>query len=130
MAEVSRRAVLGGSIGVLGVAALGLGDSAIGGRAAAAVPSQSTYAAAVGKVFRATADGRTSCMRLASAIDVESPATGRQSESFVLTFEPVGDAPVGDAIYALRGGGVPVHDLFVSSIGSDGAMQAVVNRVV
>ncbi|MBD8608532.1 hypothetical protein IFT73_16880 [Aeromicrobium sp. CFBP 8757] len=130
MAEVSRRAVLMGGVGVLGVAAVGFGDSAVIGRAAAAVPSRSTYVTAIGEVFDATADGRTSRMRLTSAQNLSTSAGSRRSESFVLTFETVDGARPGDAIYSLSGGGVPVHDLFVSATGSESAMQAVVNRTV
>ena len=129
MAEVSRRAVIRGSIGVLGVAAVGFGDSALVGRAVAAVPSRSAYASAIGQVFEATADGRTSRLRLTSAVDLTPPRAGRRTESFMLTFEPVEATKVGDAIYAMRGGSVPIHDLFVSSAGPDSTMQAIVNRM-
>jgi hypothetical protein len=129
MADVSRRAVVRGGIGVLGIAAVGFGDSAFIGRAAA-VPSRSVYASAIGEVFEATADGRTSRLRLTSATAAPTATTGPRSESFTLTFEPVrGDRP-DDGIYALRGASVPLHDLFVSSMGPDSTMQAVVNRTV
>ena len=118
-----------GGVGVLGVAAVGFGDSAVVGRAAAAVPSRSTYAGAIGEVFDATANGHTTRLRLTSALQVDPPP-GRRTESFVLMFEPADGARPTDSLYAMRGGSVPVHDLFVSSVGSDGAMQAIVNRAV
>ena len=109
---------------------MGFGDSAFIGRAAAAVPSRSVYASAIGEVFEATADGRTSRLRLTSATAAPSAMATPRSESFTLTFEPVRGGRPDDGIYALRGTSVPLHDLFVSSMGPDSTMQAIVNRAV
>jgi hypothetical protein len=45
-----------------------------------------------------------------------------------LIFAPIGTARLHDAIYVLARTGVHTHKLFLSGIGTDGAMQAVVNR--
>jgi hypothetical protein len=58
-----------------------------------------------------------------------SPTTAEQrAHSFILIFAPVGGERLPDAIYRVRRRGVRTHRLFLSSVGTDRGLQAVVNR--
>jgi hypothetical protein len=125
MVGVTRRSVIRGGIAVVSVTALGF-DTVVGAGSASATPRHSDFSGAVGQVFEATADGRTVRLRLTAADEITPPGSAKQAQSFVLIFEPLRDQRPDDAIYALRSKGVPTYDLFLSAVGPDSAMQAVV----
>lgn len=128
MTQATRRSVIRGGVVVLGAAALGF-DTVLGG-AATAAPSRSDYRSSIGEIFEASDRRGTVRLRLTHADDMTSSRATKRSETYALIFEPVdGDRP-DDGIYALRRRGVPTHDLFVSAVGPDTAMQAIVNGAV
>lgn len=129
MGVVRRRTVLGATAGAIGLAAVGIADAGAGplGRRASA-PLRSDYSGSVGEIFHAVHDGRTVRLRLTAVRDLVPTSVRQRSRCFVLVFAPVGAARAPDAIYVLRRRGVPTHRLFLSSLGTDHAMQAVVNR--
>ncbi|REK73002.1 hypothetical protein DX116_05270 [Aeromicrobium endophyticum] len=117
-----------GGVVVLGAAALGF-DTVLGG-AATAAPSRSDYASSIGEIFEASDRRGTVRLRLTHADDMTAPGASKRSQTYALIFEPVeGDRP-DDGIYALRRRGVPTHDLFVSAVGPDKTLQAIVNGTV
>jgi hypothetical protein len=128
MAEVSRRAILAAAGGLAGLAAVGFD-----GGAAATVPGstilRSNYVKAVGQVFTATHAGHRHRLRLAAVRDLEPTTAAQRPHCFNLIFAPAGSTRLDDAIYVLRRPGVHTHRLFLSSLGTDGALQAVVNRL-
>ena len=133
MEPLSRRALLGATAGTAGVVAVAVAvagvpaDAAVSRRRGSA-PLRSDYRHCVGRVFTATHGGRRVRLRLTAVRDLE-PSSARQRERcFLLVFAPVGQAGHPDAIYALRRRGVRTHRLFLSSLGTDNALQAVVNR--
>jgi hypothetical protein len=130
MGDVSRRAVLLTGAGLAGVAALGLDEAdAVGATTAPnSTPVRSNYTKAVGKVFTAVHAGRTHRIRLTHVRDLAPTSAAQRPHCFNLIFAPTGKARLHDAIYVLDRPGVHTHTLFLSGIGTDGAMQAVVNR--
>jgi hypothetical protein len=102
----------------------------LGGGAATAAPSRSDYVSSIGEIFEATDRRGTVRLRLTHADDVTAPGATKRSQTYALIFEPVEHDRPADGIYALRRRGVPTHDLFVSAVGPDTAMQAIVNGAV
>jgi hypothetical protein len=128
--ELTRRALLVSGAGAMGVAVLGIGESAAAATSATSAPLRADYAKSVGKVFTAAIGSRTSSVKLVSIRDL-SPTTAQQRPfCFMLVFAPTTTARLADGIYTLSRTGVPTHALFMSSIGSNGRMQLVVNRAV
>ena len=129
MGDVSRRTALGAGAGVAGLLALGLGqtdaDAAV---ASTTVPHRNHYKRSLGRVFTATYAGRTYRLRLHRIHDLTPTTAKQRAHSFTLVFTPVGAAHLPDAIYVLRSHAVAAHHLFLSAIGTDRGMQAVVNR--
>ncbi|MCW2758591.1 MAG: hypothetical protein JWO46_2337 [Nocardioidaceae bacterium] len=136
MPEVSRRTVLGTSAGVAALLALdgasGPGSpfaAATAAPADAAIPPlptivRSHYASSVGRSFVARANAADRHVRLVR-IDGD-PADDLR---FTLVFAPRhGRLP--EAIYHLDRAGVPSHALLLNSLGTDGRLQAVVDRSV
>lgn len=127
MVDVSRRAVLGGGIGVLSLLAIGVVPSAaIATRESA--PLRSHYESSVGEIFIASHDGRTAQVRLTHIRDVSHTSATQRPHAFILFFTPVGTKHLRDDIYTLRRRGVPTHTLLLSSVGSEGGMQSLINR--
>jgi hypothetical protein len=144
MGDVSRRAVLGAGASALGLAALGVGlpdaeattrsTPRTKARAATAkatpmsAPVRADYAHVVGRVFTATRGGHSYRVKLTHLQDI-APATPKQRpHCFALIFAPVGKARLHDGIYVLRRAGVRTHKLFISSVGTERGMQAIINR--
>jgi hypothetical protein len=130
MGEVSRRAVLGAGAGTLGLLAMGVGEPAAGAVTKKSAPAlvRADYAALVGRVFTADHAGHSYRLRLTHIHDL-APTTARQRpHCFSLVFAPVGHARLRDGIYTLRRKRAATHKLFLSSLGSNRQMQAIVNR--
>jgi hypothetical protein len=129
MGTVSRRAVLGASAGAIGLVAAGAVDAdAVGLGRTASAPLRSHYAGSVGRVFTARQGGHMVRMRLTAIRDIVPTSARQRSRCFILLFAPVGHAAAPDAIYELRCRGVRTHRLFLSSLGTAHAMQAIINR--
>jgi hypothetical protein len=143
MGDVSRRAMLGGSVATLGLVAFGMAApdaeaSAKGGPRSAAKPAskpvpgssplRADYTHAVGRVFTVTRDGHTYRVKLTHIHDL-SPTTAKlRPHCFAMIFAPVGKVRLKDGIYVLRRSGVRTHRLFLSAVGTKGGLQAIVNR--
>jgi hypothetical protein len=133
MGDVSRRTFLGAGAGTLGLLALGINESVAGAAATSTTSSMSAplradYAPWVGRVFSATHAGHTYRVTL-TRIDDLSPTTAKQRpHCFAMAFTPVGKARLADGIYTLHRSKVVTHKLFLSSLGTNGGMQAIINR--
>jgi hypothetical protein len=126
---LSRRALLGTAAGAAGLAVMGATDAgAVGLGRRASAPLRSDYTASVGRVFTARRGDRTVRLRLTEIRDGVQTSARNRARCFVLVFEPVDGSSVPDAIYDLRRRGVRTHRLFLSSLGTGHALQAVVNR--
>jgi hypothetical protein len=130
MPDVSRRVVLTAGAGLAGLVVLGFDetDAAAATGAANSKPLRSNYTKAVGKVFTAVHAGRTHRLRLTHVRDLAAASAAHRPHCFNLIFTPVSKARLHDAIYVLAGPDVRTHKLFLSAIGTDGVMQAIVNR--
>lgn len=145
MGDVSRRAVLGAGVGTVGLVALGAAapaaeaavgtkgktgttDSAAAKASPMSAPLRSDYAASVGRVFTATRDGHTHRVTLTHVQDLVHTTTKQRPHCFGLMFAPVGKAKLHDGMYVLKRKGVPTHKLFISAVGTEGDMQAIINR--
>ena len=134
MASISRRAALASGAGILALAAWETG----GEEAAEAAPRGRTallrehslhrkhYQPHVGKVFRAHHGGSVHRVRL---VAIEDHGVGHhlRNLSFTLVFKPVGRHRLPDQIYTLRRPGVPTRALLLTSLGTAGRLQAVIN---
>jgi hypothetical protein len=143
MGDVSRRAVLGASISTLGLVAFGIG--APGAEAAAksstkplargaakpapaSEPVRADYAHLIGRVFTVTRDGHAYRIKLTHLHNLPATTAKQHPHCFALIFAPVGKARLKDGVYLVRRSGTRTHKLFLSSVGSHGGMQAIVNR--
>lgn len=134
MTGISRRAALATGAGILALSAWEVGDQ----DAAEAAPHGRTallrehalhrkhYLPHVGKVFRAHHGGRVHRVRL---VAIEDHGVGRhlRNRSFTLVFKPVGGHRLPDQIYTLHRPGVPTRALLLTSLGTAGRLQAVIN---
>jgi hypothetical protein len=133
MGDVSRRMFLGAGAGTLGLIALGINESVAGATgtgstSAMSAPLRADYAPWVGRVFTAARAGHTYRLTL-TRIDDLSPTTAKlRSHCFAMVFTPVGKARLDDGIYTLRRTKAVTHKLFLSSLGTNGGMQAIINR--
>ena len=128
MHTASRRAVLGAGLGLLGLAFVGVDESAADA-ATVPAPARADYASAVEKVFTAKHGGRTHRLTLTAVQNLpHTRATDRQ-RCYSLLFTPVGSGVLPDGIYALKRVGVPTQSLFLARVGTGRTLQAVVNRV-
>ena len=144
MGDVSRRAVLGAGASALGLAALGVGlpdaeattrsTPRTKARAAAAkatpmsAPVRADYAHVVGRVFTATRGGHSYRVKLTHLQDI-APGDAEAAPALLRTdLRQVGKARLHDGIYVLRRAGVRTHKLFISSVGTERGMQAIINR--
>lgn len=127
MGDVSRRAVLGAGAGLIGLVVLGV-DEPDASAATPRLPRRSDYSRSVRGVFTATHGKRTYKVRLTRIHDVAGTRAKQRESSFNLVFTPVGRTRLPDGIYAVRRRGVRPHTLFLSGVGTNGAMQALVNR--
>ena len=137
MGDVSRRTFLGAGAGTIGLIALGINESvadattkapATATTSAMSAPLRADYAPWVGRVFSATRAGHTYRVTL-TRIDDLSPTTAQQrSRCFAMVLTPVGRAHLADGIYTLRRSKAVTHKLFLSSLGTNGSMQAIINR--
>jgi hypothetical protein len=131
MGDVTRRVVLGAGAGIAGLVALGSGEGAAeAAPIATSAPLRRHYKKSVGRIFTATHAGRTVRLRLTHIRDLSPTKAKQRQHSFTLVFTPVGKAHVPDAIYVMRTHGLQPHRLFVSSMGPNRGLQAVVNRPV
>jgi hypothetical protein len=129
MGDVSRRAVLGAGAGIAGLVTLGFGASdADAAVVSSTIPLRSHYKRSLGRVFTAKHGGHTYHLRLTHIHNLPDTTAKLHPHCFTLVFAPVGKAHLHDAIYTVRSHAVGSHHLFLSSIGSDRGMQAVVNR--
>lgn len=127
MGEITRRAVLGVGAGAIGVVTLGVGPAAAAATPGSA-PVRADYAGAIGRVFTAEHAGHRFRVRLTHVRDVSPTTAKHRPYCFVLIFAPVGGLHLRDGIYTLHRRGVAAHRLFMSSVGTDRRMQAVINR--
>jgi hypothetical protein len=118
--------VLGTGAGVAGVTALGAGEA--WSVPASSAPLRADYAASVGRTFTARHGRRSIRVRLTDIRDLKPTTSRQRAHCFALIFEPVGSAPLHDAIYVISRRGVRTHTLFLSSLGTAGALQAIINR--
>jgi hypothetical protein len=143
MGDVSRRAVLGAGVGTVGLVALGAAapdaeaatkaksgttDAAAAQASPMSAPLRSDYAESVGRVFTATRDGRAHRVTLTHVQDLVHTAAKQRPHCFGLMFTPVGNARLHDGMYVLKRKGVRTHKLFISAVGTEGHMQAIINR--
>jgi hypothetical protein len=133
MGDVSRRTFLGAGAGTLGLIALGINESVAGATGTASTstmsaPLRADYAPWVGRVFSATHAGHTFRVTLTRIDDLSPTTTKQRSHCFAMVFALVGKARLDDGIYTLRRSKAVTHKLFLSSLGSDGSMQAIINR--
>lgn len=128
MIDVPRRTVLTAGMGAACLMALGIDITAAEPAGATTLLVRSDYRRAVGRVFTAKHGRHSYRLRLEHISDLAHTTAAQRRHSFNLVFAPVGSAHVPDGIYVLRSTHVPVHSLFLSSIGSHRAMQALVNR--
>jgi hypothetical protein len=145
MGDVSRRAVLGAGVGTVGLVALsaagpdavaaakdqariGTTDASAAKASPMSAPLRSDYAEAVGRVFTATRDGRTYRVKLTHLQDLVHTTAKQRPHCFGLMFAPVGKARLHDGMYVLKRAGVRTHKLFISAVGTEGEMQAIINR--
>jgi hypothetical protein len=129
MVEVSRRTALGAGVATLGFAIVGsIGAPVAADAAPAAAPLRSAFEAAVGRDFVALRGRTAHKLRLFAVRDLH-PTTARQRpHCFNLIFLPVhGQAPT-EGIYRVQRAGLPASDLFLSPVGGDAHVQALVNR--
>lgn len=131
MLEVSRRALVGAGAAATGVVLLD--DSVASARARAdrdapGGPVRSHYAAAVGQVFSLVGPRGAVRARLRRVGDVPAAAGADRELCFTLVFSPLASRPVGDAIWSVRRRSMPSHDLFLSALGREGDVQAVIDR--
>ena len=128
--DVSRRAVLGAAAGSAAFAVLGV-DASSADAATTAVPLlRAHYAGSVGKAFVAVHAGHSYRVTLTAIRDAVPAAAKDKPYRFILIFAPARGTRLHDGTYRLTRSGVHTHDLFLSSVGTAGLMQAVVNRVV
>jgi hypothetical protein len=125
MGALSRRAVLGGAIGAAGAVALGAGPAVA---AANSAPLRANYTGAVGEVFTAEHDGHRYRIRLTHIHELQHCKAKQRQHNFALIFAPVGHHKLPDAIYRLHRRGVRTHRLFLSSVGTERGLQAVIYR--
>jgi hypothetical protein len=127
MHEVSRRAVIGA--GMVGGAVVGavLADPTAAFAAPGSQPLRSHYATSVGKVFSVEHRGVRTRARLTRVHDLSGATADQRRYRFLLVFAPTGTKSLDDAIYTVRRRGVPSHQIFLSSIGPERDVQAVVD---
>jgi hypothetical protein len=139
MPQVSRRALLGTGAALVGGVIVGAAAAPAGAavlpkslltkRVALTKPgalSRSNYQRSVGDAFTAVRNGIPHRIVLSRIVNVDG-ATSKQADScFNLVFTAAARLPEG--IYAISRPGVPAHSLFLGHLGTDTAMQALVNR--
>ena len=123
----SRRTMLGGGLGALGVAIIGL-EQPMARAATAQGPLRNDYVAPVGKVFNVQYAGETCRLTLTALEDLPNAKPADAEYCFSLMFRPAGTIVLPDGIYTLRRSGVPRHALFLGRVGTGRAVQGVVNR--
>jgi hypothetical protein len=137
MGDVSRRTFLGAGAGTFGLIALGINESVAGATATPSVtsmtsdmsaPLRADYAPSVGRVFTARHAGHTHRVTLSRIHDLSPTSAKQRSHCFAMVFVPVGRTRLEDGIYTLRRSKAVTHKLFLSSLGSTGSMQAIINR--
>jgi hypothetical protein len=128
MSEVSRRAVLRGGAGVVALAFLGLEatPAEAAGAARAVAPRRRDYTPFVNETFIATHGRRSHRIKLLRIRDVQGAGKHQRDGSFNLIFATT--RPLPDGIYAVHRRGVSSHSLFLSRVGTEPTMQALVNR--
>ena len=141
-APISRRTVVIAGIGVAGVggATLSLGlaghdsnrrTSTPTARAtvpAAPIPLRSHYAALVGKVVTLRGTQGVVRARLTDISDLPGAVAGDRETSFSLALTTLGSRRPPDEVVVVRGPKLPSHQLFVSALGPDRGLQAVIDR--
>ncbi|SHG49334.1 hypothetical protein SAMN05443575_2088 [Jatrophihabitans endophyticus] len=133
MTDVSRRLVLGTGVSSLALALASTLEPTRAGAAPAGAspaadggPTRADYARHVGHQFSAvtgTATRRVTLRRIEDSLGTSADP----NLSFTLVFEPVGGR-VREGIYSLHRRGVRNHTLLLHALGTDGLLQAVVNR--
>src|SRR5690348_7794012 len=96
--EPSRRAVLAGSLGLLGVALVGV-EQSTAVAATAQGPVRSDYAASVGKSFAVRYAGGTYRLTLTALQDLPNARPADSDACFSLMFRPAGTGVLPDGIY-------------------------------
>lgn len=127
MPNPSRRNVLGAGLGLLGLVAVGVDESAAEA-ATVAAPVRSDYTAALHKVFTVRHRGRTHRLTLTAVQNLPHTSAAHRQRCFSLLFTPAGSSPLPEGIYAPKRVGVPTHSLFLAHVGTARTLQAIVNR--
>ena len=130
MPELSRRTVVASGLGSAGL--MLLAPSPAGGHTlllqdGPGGPLRSHFADGIGAVFTLVGSRDRARVRLSSIDDVAAAGAGNEL-CFTLTFTPLQGRRVPDGIWSVRHRGSASHDLFLSAVGRDGAVQAVVDR--
>ena len=130
MPHVSRRAILGAGFASVGLGMAGaMGATAPAADAAPVVRlSRSHYAKSQGRTFTATHGKHVYHLKLLHIHDVAGTTAKQRDRCFNLVFGATGRMP--DGIYTLARAGVLTQTLFLSRIGTDPTMQALVNQSV
>jgi hypothetical protein len=119
--------VLGAGLGLLGLAVVGVGETAADA-ATVPAPERADYTAALHKVFTVQYRGRTHRLTLTAVQNLPHTSVAHRQRCFSLLFTPVGSSVLPDGIYVLKRVGVPTHSLFLARVGTGRTLQAVVNR--
>lgn len=135
MADLTRRTALSSGAGMLALVATQLTPGPAEARTAhgrsallrEAELHRNQYLPHVGRVFHAEHDGQVHRVRLVSA-EHHDVSKALRNVCFTLVFKPVGPGRLQDAIYVLRRPGVPARALLLTSLGTAGRLQAVINR--
>lgn len=135
MSHLTRRTALGSGAGMLALAATQLAPALAEAKTPHRRPAllgepalhRNQYLPHVGKVFHAEHDGHVHRLRLVAA-EHHDVSSELRNDCFTLVFKPVGHGRLEDAIYILRRPGVPTRALLLTSLGTAGRLQAVINR--
>jgi len=119
--------VLGASLGLLGLAVVGVDQSAADA-ATAPGPVRNDYASSVGKAFTVQYAGGSYSLTLTALQDLPNASAANSKYCFSLLFTPAGSSVLPDGIYALKRANVPTYSLFLGRVGTGRTLQAVVNR--
>ncbi|MBN9618926.1 MAG: hypothetical protein J0H43_04240 [Actinobacteria bacterium] len=130
MPHVSRRAMLGAGFASVGLGVAGVMgvEAPVADAAPVSPPCRSHYSKSQGRTFTATQGKRVYQLKLVHIRDIAGATAKQGDRCFNLVFSAAKRMP--DGVYTLTRAGVPTHTLFLSRIGTELTMQALVNRSV
>lgn len=128
MAQLSRRRVVEAGVAAVGglIAAGAAAPDAFGARRR--LPQRAAFERSRGRTFTATSGGHRYRLRLREVQDLPAAKARQRQLCFNLVFAPAGGRAPSEGIYRLRRPGFRPTELFISPVGADGRLQALVNR--